>query len=262
MRTLVLAAAALLCAWIPLRAQSGGDAIRQSLTFSLGALQENRRDDADSPLAYTGKGPVALIGYDWNRGARHWHLELGSGGANLTPVTAVQADTPPQETFNLFSLAGGMDWRLRGGSARTGTFALGFELATTVTLVRHLYPGQELSQQNFDFGEITAAPIIRWKRRLFSGELGASVAVPLLAWVDHPYSDVRFASQFSEIHFAPLSRFRQATGAISYTIAATRRTHVVAAYHLDVMQLDETERVHRVSQSLTVGLVTRLGVLK
>ena len=262
MRKLVLAAAALLLASEGLCAQARSDSTRQLLTVSLGGLQENRRDDADSPLAYTGKGPAALIGYDWTRGPRHWHLELGSGGANLAPVTAVQADTPPKETFNLFSLAGGMDWRLRGGSPRTGAFALGFDIATTVTLVRHLYPGQALSQQNFDFGLITAAPVIRWKRRLFSGELAASVAVPLLAWVDHPYSDVRFASQFSEVHFAPLSRFRQATGAISYAIAATRRSHIVAAYHLDVMQLDETERVHRVSQSLTVGLVTRLGALK
>ncbi len=258
----VLAATALLFATNSLCAQARGDSTRQSLTVSLGALQENRRDDADSPLAYTGKGPDALIGYDWSRGARHWHVELESGGANLAPMSDVQGDTPLKETFNVFSLAGGMDWRLRGGSGQMGTFALGFELATTVTLVRHLYPGQALSQQNFDFGEITAAPIIRWKRRLFSGDLAASLAVPLLAGVDHPYSDVRFASQFSEVHFAPLSRFRQANGAISYAIAATRRMHVVASYHLDVMQLDETQRVHRVSQSLTIGLVTRLGALK
>jgi hypothetical protein len=256
------AAAALLLASNSLCAQTRGDSTRQSLTVSLGLLQENRRDDADSPLAYKGIGPNALVGYDWSRGARHWHLELGAGGANLSPVMSVQADIPPQETFNLFSLAGGMDWRLRGGSARIGTFALGFEVAATVTLVRHLYPGQALSQQNFDLGVITAAPIIRWKRRLFSGELAASLAVPLLAGVDHPYSDVRFASQFSEVHFAPLSRFRQANGAVSYAIAATRRIDVVATYHLDAMQLDETQRVHRVSQSLSVGLMTRLGKLK
>ena len=262
MRTLLLAATALLCAWNPLRAQSAGDTARQSLTVSLGALQEDRRDDADSPLAYTGKGPDALIGYDWSRGARHWHIELGSGGANLAPAAAVQGDTPLKETFNVFSLGGGMDWRLRGGSPALGTFALGFELNTTVTLVRHLYPGQTLSQQNFDLGVITAAPIVRWKRRLFMGDIAASLAVPLLAAVDHPYSDVRFASQFSEVHFAPLSRFRQANGAISYSIMSSRRTHVTVAYHLDVMQLDETQRVHRVSQSLLLGLVTRLGALK
>jgi hypothetical protein len=262
MRTLFLAATALLLASKSLCAQARADSTRRSLTVSLGALQENRRDDADSPLAYTGKGPAALIGYDWARGARHWHIELGGGGANLAPVAAVVADTPPKETFNIFSLAGGMDWRLRGGSARTGTFALGFEAATTVTLVRHLYPGQELSQQNFDFGLLTLAPVVRWKRRLFAGEIAASVAVPLLAAVDHPYADVRFASQFSELHFASLSRFHQANGAISYAAAIARRLDILAMYHLDVMQLDETERVHRVSQTLTVGLVTRLGALR
>jgi hypothetical protein len=262
MRKLVLAATALLFASTSLCAQARGDSTRQSLTVSLGVLQENRRDDADSPIAYTGRGPTALIGYDWSRTARHWHVQLGAGGANLTPVADVQGDTPLQEAFNVFSLAGGMDWRLRGGSARSGEFALGFEAATTVTLVRHLYPGQALSQQNFDFGVFTLAPILRWKRRVLRGEFAASIAVPLLAAVDHPYGDVRFASQFTNIHYAPLSRFREGTGAVSYTIHATRRTGIVASYHLDVMQLDETNRVRRVAQDVSVGVVTRIGTLK
>ena len=254
MRTIFLGAAALLLAGSAAGAQNGAEPARQSLTISLGAIQENRRDDADSPLAYSGRGPGALIEYDFSRAKRHWHISFGGGGANLVAVTDVIADVPPKETFNVFTLSGGMDWMLRGG------FAVGFDVAATATLVRHIYEGQALSQQNFDFGEFTIAPIARWNRRLFSGELTASLAVPLISGIDHPYADVRFANQFSNIHFAPLSQFRQLDGAVSYAFASTRRTGVTVTYHIDAMQLDERERVRRVGQTLSVGVVRRLGV--
>jgi hypothetical protein len=260
-RELFPAAAALLLAWYPARAQAGGDSTKRALTISLGVVQENRRDNADSPLAYSGYGPGARILYDWGEAARRGFVSIAAGGAPLTPSRSVQQpDIPLKEAFSVYSLEAGMDWPLRGNATRRDQFALGVEFGATLTLARHLYAGQELGQEDFDLGVITLAPTARWTRRMGTGEVGASLALPLLAWVDHPYGDVRFAQDFADIHFAPLSQFRQANGELSYAFRPERRFGITATYRLDVVELDDLQPVRRVSQSISIGIVRRFGV--
>ena len=152
-------AAALLCAFHTARAQAGDDRPRQSLTISLGMVHDARRDDADSPLAYSGTGPLARIFYERARAGRRLHVSVTAGGSTLTPSGSVpDAAIPFQEAFTLYALEAGMDWRLRGSSPRRGEFALGVEFGSTVTLARHLYAGQDISQQSFDLGVVTLGP--------------------------------------------------------------------------------------------------------
>jgi hypothetical protein len=259
-RELFPAAAALLLAWYPARAQAGGDSTKRALTISLGVVQENRRDYADSPLAYAGYGPSARVAYDWGHAARSGFVSFTAGGAPLTPSRSVQEpDIPLKEAFSVYALEAGMDWPLRGNAARRDQFALGVEFGATFTLARHFYAGQVLGQEDFDLGVITLAPTARWTRRIGTGEFGASLALPLLAWVDHPYSDVRFAQDFADIHFAPLSQFRQANGELSYSFRPGSRFGVAAIYRFDVVELEDLQPVRRVSQSISIGVVRRFG---
>src|ERR1019366_7297083 len=122
----------------------------------------------------------------------------------------------------------------------------------TVTVARHLFAGQDISQQDFDLSVATLAPTARWTRRVGAGQLAASIAVPLLAWVDHPYADVRFATQLMNARFAPLSRFHQATGELASAFRPESRTGITASYRLGVIELNELEPVRRVSQSFSV----------
>ncbi len=260
MRLLFLAAPAsvfLLGAWQPIYAQDQGGPIRQSLTVSAGVYQENRRDAADSPLAYSGSGPGGRIDYDWTRATRHWYVTLAAGKSTLAPTTSLQQDVPSQEAFSAYTIAAGTDWRLRGISPRVGTLSVGVEFATNVTIAQHLYSGQDLSEQSFDMGTITLAPTVRWTKRFGFGDFGASLSVPLLAWVDHPYADVRFATQFSEIHFASLAQYRQASGALTYAFRPESKYGAIAAYRLSVFDLSDIEPVRRVSQSFSIGVVRR-----
>jgi hypothetical protein len=96
-------------------------------------------------------------------------------------------------------------------------------------------------------------------RRIGAGDVAASLAVPLLAWVDHPYADVRFATQLMNVRYAPLSRFHQANGEIAYDFTPGSRTGFVASYRIDLVELNDLQPVHRVSQSLTLAVVRRLG---
>ena len=219
-----------------------------------------RRDDADSPLAYSGTGPLARIGYQRTREGRRLHVSFTGGGSTLTPSgTVPDAFTPFQEAFTIYALEAGMDWRLRGSSPRRGDFALGVEFGSTVTLARHLYAGQDISQQSFDLAVVTLGPTARWTRRIGAGEVAASLAAPLLAWVDHPYADVRFATQLMNVHFAPLSRFHEADGELSYAFRPGDRYGIEASYRLDLVELNELQVVRRASQSLTIAVVRRFG---
>jgi hypothetical protein len=233
----------------------------QSLTITLGMAHDARRDDADSPLAYSGTGPVAHLAYERVRDGRRFHVALTASGSTLTPSGSVPtAVIPFQEAFTLYALDAGMDWRLGGSSPRQGEFALGVAFASTVTLARHLYAGQEIAQQAFDLGVVTLGPTARWTRRVGAGELAAALAVPLLAWVDQPYADVRYATELMNVHFAPLSRFHEVNGELSYAFNPGSRYGITAAYRLDLVELNELQVVRRVSQSLSVAVVRRFRV--
>src|ERR1022692_1558585 len=97
----LLVAAVSLCAWHPAHAQAGAEPARQSLTVSLGMVEDTRRDAADSPLAYSGNGPGARIDYDRVRLGSRFHLSLTAGGSTLTPSGSVpNSDIPLEEAFS------------------------------------------------------------------------------------------------------------------------------------------------------------------
>ena len=103
------------CACNAARAQAVGDAPRQALTISLGAFNENRRDDGDAPLAYAGTGVGERIDYMRIRAGRRWFFSLEAGSATLTPV-ASGLHGQSEEGFGAYSIGAGTDWRLRGSS--------------------------------------------------------------------------------------------------------------------------------------------------
>ena len=225
----LIGAAALLCASLPLCAQTSGDAARGTLSASIGTVLENRRDASDSPVAYGGSGIGGVIEYDRTTFTRRRYFSLGGGAATLSPSSPMASPEiwPMQESFAEFALKAGMEWLPRSQSGRFGALALGVELSAGATIVLHHYPGLDTSLQSFDLGVASIAPTARWTRRLGSGTLAASLAVPLIAWVDHPYGDVRYATQAMRIRFAPPSQLHAADGSISYEFAAGNRTSVI-----------------------------------
>src|ERR1035437_7413026 len=125
-------------------------------------LPRRTRGRGAPPRACAGAGPLARIGSQRTREERRLHVSFTGGGSTLTPSgTVPDAFTPFQEAFTIYALEAGMDWRLRGSSPRRGDFALGVEFGSTVTLARHLYAGQDISQQSFDLGGRKPGPPAR-----------------------------------------------------------------------------------------------------
>jgi hypothetical protein len=260
-RGMLLVAAGSLCAWNSARAQSGDDSSRQALTVSLGMITETRRDAAASPLAYSGSGPGAQIGYDWSHRGRLVYVSVEAGSSALTPFESSQ-EFGPSESFSTFALATGVSWRLRGGTPRSGEFALGAELGVSATLARHQYTGPQGTVQDYVLGVVTVAPTARWTRRVGAGQVAASLGVPLLAWVDQPFADVRYARQLLNLRFAPLSQFHEGDGELSYAFRPESRLGFTAGYRIGIFELNNAEPVRRVSQSFSIAVVRRFGVAR
>jgi hypothetical protein len=248
------------CVCRPARAQAPRDTLRQAVTLSIGVFSEDRRDNADSPLAYAGSGLGERIDYVRSRAERRWYFSLEAGAATIIP-RQFAAESGSEEGFGAYTLGAGTDWRLRGVSPRIGEFALGVQFAGTVTVARHFYDNQDLTEQTFDFAALTLAPAARWTRRLGPGALSASLALPLIAWVDHPYADVRFANQFVDFHYVPITRFRQADGVLAYDFNPGGQYAFTMAYRVDAMELDDLQPVRRFTQLFTVAVVRRFGPL-
>ncbi len=249
------------CLCSPAGAQAASDTLRQVVTLSLGVFNENRRDNADSPLAYAGSGLGERIDYVRSRGNRRWYFSLDAGAATVAPLM-YSAESGSEEGFGAYTLGAGTEWRLRGASERLGgEFGVGVQFGATLTVARHLYDNQDLTEQTFDFAALTLAPAARWTRPLGDGELTASLALPLIAWVDHPYADVRFANQFVDFHYVPITQFRQAGGVLSYDFNPGGRYSFTVAYRVDAMELDDLQPVRRFTQWFTIAVVRRFGPL-
>lgn len=249
-----------MCAHGAARAQAISDAPRQLLTISLGTFNENRRDEADSPLAYAGTGVAERIDYIRSRGRRRWYFSLEGGSTTIAPVAA-GLHGQSEEGFGAYTIGAGTDWRLGGSSRESGAFAVGVQFAGTLTVARHLYANQDLTEQTFDFAIVTLAPAARWTHSLGSGQMTASLAMPLLAWVDRPFADVRYANQFVDFHYASPAQLRQVDGVLSYTFNPQSRYEIMAAYRINAMEFNELQPVRRVTQSFSLAVTRIFGAL-
>jgi hypothetical protein len=244
----------------PGRAQAAGGTLQQQVTLSLGLFSENRRDNADSPLAYAGLGLGERIDYVRTRGARRWYFSLDGGTATIAPQQFA-SQSGSNEGFGAYTLGVGTDWHLRGASPRAGELRVGVEFDAALTVARHFYDNQDLSEQTFDFAALTLAPAVHWTRRMGLGELSASLALPLIAWVDHPYADVRFANQFVDFHFVPLTEFHRADGVLGYDFDPGGRYGFMVTYRVSAMELNDLQPVRRFGQTFNVAVVRRFGPL-
>ena len=258
MRRLLLIATGLSFASRFALSQTVGETAMQALTISIGVVQETRRDDTASPLMYSGTGGGTQIDYTWERAGRSAYASLSAGALTLTPSRSV-SDPQPEETFSTYTMETGMRWRLPGGPGRTNELALGAAFGATATVTRHMYEDPDQSEQTFFLGDVTFGPTGRWRRRLGMGIVAATLTIPLLAWVQHPYADVRVANGLANLRYASPSQFRQAKGELSYIFRPEDRFGLTAAYRFGLLQIDDLQPLRSVSQSLSIAVVTRFG---
>jgi hypothetical protein len=228
-----------------------------TLTVSLGAGQQTRRDDVVSPAQYIGYGPALAGEYDWGGAVRRWYASVAAATMSLKSPQ-LSSDPRPSEAFVSGVLATGVRWRL-SGNAESGYFLIGTEVSASAAVVRHVYGDPDRTEEAFAAIIISLAPTITWMRRLGANELSGSLGVPLVALVDRSYSDLRAPDQLARGRLAFPSNLRQANFEVSYVIHPERNFGFTAAYGVGVLELIDAEPSGGVAQVLSVGVVTRFG---
>jgi hypothetical protein len=227
----------------------------QAINVSVGIAEAGRIDETASPLRYSGHGADFSVG--WARTFAPFSVvaSLEGGTRSLTPIDG--ADDSSEHLTE-----GALDVALLKSvnrSAAAGDFKAGIEFSASATVNEQSYPGADGFKADFLLAAASLGPAAAWAHALGGGELSANVGVPLFAFVDHPFSDIRGEHAPLTFRFTSIESYRGFHGGLSYTHAVTRTTGIVYAYRIGFLHFDDDQPVRAVTQSLSIGLVRRIG---
>lgn len=151
--------------------------------------------------------------------------------------------------------------RIVGGhpSADRMMFALGVACDASIAVTKAGYADPDSTSSDYLFGAVTLGPALVWRTPVFGGRTEARLAVPALALADHEYGDLKEQHGGLDLRLVSPEAWRGLNAAISYTAAAGRRFGLTTMYRIGLVRFDDVQPVRAVSQSFTVGLLTRLG---
>ena len=119
----------------------------------------------------------------------------------------------------------------------------------------HLFHLAGVASTTYRLASVTAGPGIVVEKRARWGVLRAGASVPLLAVVDHTYSDVKNGYASLRPAFVSLNRLRQANIDVLYTTPNPGQTHLMLGERTNVFSFRDTQPVHSISSMLVVGIV-------
>ena len=223
---------------------------------SAGLADGGRIDQTASPLRYAGHGfDIALT---WGRTFAPFSIvaSLQGDARRLSPLDG-SGSSSENVTEGKFSVA--VLRPNRGALLGASDLSAGIGFAAGASVVDHTYANAGKLLSEYLFATATLGPVIAWSRALGGGRLTADAAMPLLAFVDHPYSDIRGKSAPLSFRFASLSNYRELNGGLSFSRPVSRTMGIVYAYHVGVVHFDDDQPVRSVTQRISVGLTTKLG---
>lgn len=225
------------------------------LVLSLGATQIEQLDATASPLRFGGQGYDATARYTRSSGLYTLSASLDGGPSRLSPLAS-----PTHITERV--TAGELRIAIRRSLAEStpaARLSVGADVATMLSVTTHHYDDPTASVSDFVIGSITIGPSVAWRQSIGAGTGTIQFGVPLVGFVDHPYSDTRTATTLIDARFATASTIRGVSASVSYAPALSRRVGVEYAYRLRTLQYADVQPLRSVSQAISVGLVTRLG---
>ena len=224
----------------------------QTFSASVGVLESARIDETASPVRYAGHGADFSLG--WSRFFARYSLgaRLEGGTRSLAPLGGVESAS---ERLSEGSLSVSL-LRTLAGSHPTGEFSAGARLDALASIVEHRYPTAELLTSDYLFAAATLGPAAAWDRDLAGGRLNATLGIPLVALVDHPFTDIRGESAPLAFRAVSVASYRGVNGGVSFTSSLTRTMGIVYAYRIGVVHYDDAQPVREVRQSISVGIVT------
>lgn len=226
-----------------------------SATLAAGLGQSDRLDMTASPTQFGGRGLDLAGSVEQSRGA-FCFLMSGRGGAKtLRAVTPSAASERLMDGDASVALLRSLS---HGASARRA-FGVGGELRGTLAITEHAYADLGRTVSEFRIAAVSLGPIVRWRERVGNGFAIAQLSTPMISVVDHPYSAVIAGQASPTMRVVSVNALRGADFLAAYEPFSQRAMSLRAAYHASVFRYDDVRPVRSLTQSLTLGVVTRFG---
>ena len=228
----------------------------QTFAARVGIAESGRLDQTASPSRFAGRG--VEFGVGWSRTFAPFTIAatLGGGARFLSPLEgAPSADERLTEgTLDVLLLR-----RVNASTPALREFRAGIAFFTGASVTEHTYPTVETLRSDYLFVSASLGPAAAWNHAIAGGTLSADIGVPLVALVDHPYTDIREQRAPVSVRFVSAESYRGVRGGVAFTSSLSRTVGIVYAYRIGLLHFDDEQPVHSVTQSLSVGLVSRLN---
>jgi hypothetical protein len=233
--------------------------VEHRFEVALVAAQDSRRDETASPLLYSGLAGGAAVGYERVSERTTFSASADARVARLLPSVRSPGGVQPNELFTGAAFRVAFARALNSRRETKNEFALGVELATDISGVRHTYADPSRREHDYGMGLATLGPQASWARRIVGGAAAVRVSVPVVAFVVRPYADLRSAQDRWPIHFAFPSTFQQVRTELSYARPLSSLLDLSARYRFDVTHVNGEQPIRSATQSLRFGFVLRAG---
>lgn len=233
---------------------------RHAVLLQMGLAHALNRDGSISPLAYGGVGLSVGVGYE--RASRLRRIEIAVRGALPTLTSDKSQGGAPRQDVLQVELLFGMGWRVRSDTTLPQLF-LGPRLSLNTVFRNHVYPtvlGGDDS--GYLFMNLALGPEIAGESRIgANGRFRYALAVPLIALVEHPYSDIRLlVREGLNPRVATVTTFNDAELTLGYDRPFARRAAWLARWRMRFTRYDGHDSYRAMATVLDFGIaIGRMG---
>jgi hypothetical protein len=226
------------------------------LTIVAGLAQRRQLDVTASPLVFGGSG---------FSGAARLTRPIGSA-FDLTPeiVGALQrlgtGTTAAQERVIDGDVHVALERRIAGDEQTAlGAIMLGADVGATVTSNLHRYATAASPSALFLMMSAGVGPSASWRARIGPGRALFSLRAPVVALVDHPYSEAKSGSTPVALRTATPGSLRQVDGVAQFTPDFSRRAGITFDYRFALLRYDDVQPLRSATQAFSIGIATQFG---
>ncbi len=226
---------------------------RLELTGGVAAL--SLRDEAASPLRYDGAAPLLQLGYTLLHERSRFSLRGGVAYGSLTAATS-SGGLPSEADVHGWIEADYL--RSLGTGTERWRWAVGGTAAFRLAVRNHSYANPIGTALWYSFASLSLAPAVALERPFGDRRaLAASLAIPLVALVSRPYSDVQVFRYGVPVRAVLVGRLQALDLGVRYATPVAPRADLVLGYRLVVERLRDLEPYRWASQSVWVAVSFR-----
>lgn len=228
------------------------------LEVSAGVAWLSLRDETASPLRYGARTPSLQVGYAVLRARSRFAVRAGTAFGSLT--SSISDNGLPREA-DVHGWIEGEYLRTLGPGNGAWRWMAGGALAARVAGRKHYFANPARSGVGYGFASLALAPAGALELRTGAdGILSARLAIPLLALVSRPYSDVlEIKYDGVPIRVVSVGRYRALDAGAAYARPVGSGIEVVIGYRLVVERFDDVQPYRSAHHALWLATTVRLG---